>query len=54
MPVNEMYAEFVVDFVAQQNLLDFLGMFRKKLRLRFVGWKLIVPRVEQFLANTEC
>lgn len=28
-------------------------MFREKLRLRFVGWKLIVPRVEQSLVRTK-
>jgi hypothetical protein len=45
MPMDEMDTEFVLDVVVCQNFSNLLGMIEKKRWLRFVGWKLIVPKV---------
>jgi hypothetical protein len=43
--MDEMDAEFIMDIIAHQNILDGPRVIGKKSWLYFIGWKLIVPKV---------
>lgn len=45
MSMDEMDAEFILDIIANQNILDGPRMIGKESWLHFIGWEPIVPKV---------